>query len=150
MEYRMYCLVLRQLSPIQKGVQSAHACMEYASKYKHSDDFNQYVAIDKTLIMLDGGISQELERIKETLISNDIDFASFNEPDINDCITCVCFLANEQVYDRSLYQSYKQYSDCNYEDFSNETELYNSWVEYIGGAKNATLISIINGKKLSM
>ena len=31
-KYRMYSLVLRQLSPIQKGVQSAHSIVEYANK----------------------------------------------------------------------------------------------------------------------
>ena len=34
-EQRMYSMVLRQLNPIQKGVQTTHAVVEYANKYNN-------------------------------------------------------------------------------------------------------------------
>ena len=30
-KFKMYCIVLKQLSPIQKGVQAAHAIVEYGN-----------------------------------------------------------------------------------------------------------------------
>ena len=56
----MYSLVLRQLSPIQKGVQSAHSIVEYANKFYKSSEYIQCVNVDKTIIVRDGGTSPEL------------------------------------------------------------------------------------------
>ena len=43
MEYRMYVLVLKQLSGIDKGIQAAHACLEYALKYGETNDYKNYI-----------------------------------------------------------------------------------------------------------
>ena len=62
MKYRMYSFVLRQLNPIQKGVQTTHAVVEYMKKHQYgiNDDLKQWVDEDKTLIMLDGGTYQDM------------------------------------------------------------------------------------------
>ena len=54
-EQRMYSLVLRQLNPIQKGVQTTHGVVEYANKYASDKEYRQWAETDKTMIMLDGG-----------------------------------------------------------------------------------------------
>ena len=66
-EQRMYSLVLRQLNPIQKGVQTTHAVVEYANKYASDEEYRQWAETDKTLIMLDGGTYQEMMRIYDSL-----------------------------------------------------------------------------------
>ena len=50
-EQRMYSFVLRQLNPIQKGVQMTHAVVEYANKYSSDEDYRQWVETDKTQII---------------------------------------------------------------------------------------------------
>ena len=51
----MYSLVLRQLSPMQKGVQSAHSIVEYINKFHKSSEYIQWVNVGKIIIVLDGG-----------------------------------------------------------------------------------------------
>ena len=63
----MYSLVLRQLSPIQKGVQSAHSIVEYINRYYKSSEYIQWVNVDKTIIMLDGGTYPELTECRDAL-----------------------------------------------------------------------------------
>ena len=63
MKYRMYSLVLRQLNPIQKGVQTTHAAIEYANTYFKTAEYQSWSNFDKTLIMLDGGTYQEMMKI---------------------------------------------------------------------------------------
>lgn len=105
----MYCLVLKYLNPIQKGVQSAHSIVEYANKYSSDKDYKQWATKDKTLIMLNGGTSPELENIIHELNDNDIQYAVFTEPDLNGLITSICFLASEEVFD-DIYEPYYQNS----------------------------------------
>ena len=147
MEYRMYCLVLRHLSGINKGVQAAHVCMEYAHKYKSEAAFTQYVTTDKTLIMLDGGISQDLESIESLLTIENINFASFREPDINDCITSICFLVDERIFNREFNTIEGYGLSC--ETVKSPNNVNDEWCELIGGEKNLVLLDIIKNKKLA-
>jgi hypothetical protein len=55
LEQRMYCLVLRHLSGINKGIQCTHACEQYGEKYHNTPEYRKYIKEDKTLIVLDGG-----------------------------------------------------------------------------------------------
>lgn len=146
LEYRMYCLVLRQLSPINKGIQNCHACLEYALKYGNELDYQQYITKDKTIIMLDGGISQEMDEIAYNLMLEGIDFACFREPDLNNLITSICFLADERVWNKEKYKNILR-EDC----YAPESEIsYDDWVDYVGGAKNAMLYDYLEGKRLSL
>lgn len=144
MEYRMYCLVLRHLSGMNKGVQSSHVCMEYGYVYRNTEDFKQYITKDKTMIVLDGGTSQDLEYINEQLDINSINHWSFNEPDINNCITAVCFLVDNRVWDRENYYTEKEFYE------KRQTESWDDWCEYVGGVKNAVISDLIKNKKLAM
>lgn len=159
-EWRMYSLVMYNISSMQKGVQTAHAVLEYANKYKDDDDLKEYVKEDKTLIILDGGTSFDLKQLFENLCENDIKFAHFIEPDLNDAISSICFLADERVWNRKNYPDYDDWLTQNGyflpiltsyppQEFDAE-KLYKDWVEFIGGEKNVFLREIIKGKKLSM
>lgn len=94
----MYSLVLRQLNPIQKGVQTAHAVAEYVSLYNNKRECEQWVKVDKTLIILDGGTSPEMESLVVILNDIGIDFALFKEPDLNDLTTSICFIVDEEKW----------------------------------------------------
>lgn len=146
MEYRMYCLVLRQLNGINKGIQAAHACLEYANAFHNELDYQKYINVDKTLIMLDGGTFHDLVDIDNQLCNFGVNHAFFAEPDLGDIITAVCFIADERVWDREKYA-------LSLEDYENQFDFHgneNEWIEYVGGDKNALLIDILRGKRLSM
>ena len=112
------------------------------------------------MIILDGGTSLDLKQLFDNLCENDIKFAYFIEPDLNDAISSICFLADERVWDRKNYPDYNDWLIQNShlltiltsyppQEFVDE-KLYKDWVEFIGGEKNVYLREIIKGKRLSM
>lgn len=112
-KYRMYCLVLRQLSPIQKGVQSAHSIVEYGNKYGEEDSYIVWNRADKTIIMLDGGTLPELEEIIEDLKENKVKYSIFREEDLGDIVTSISILVDERVFDRKNYPDFDSWRDRN-------------------------------------
>lgn len=101
---RMYSIVLYNMSPIQQGIQTAHAIVEYAQSYFLSVEYQRWANVDKTIIILNGGSSIKLKEHMDYLIDNQIvDFAFFKEPDLYNGITAFCFLADERIWDREKY-----------------------------------------------
>ena len=156
-EQRMYSMVLRQLNPIQKGVQTTHGVVEYANKYSSDEEYRQWAETDKTLIMLDGGTYQEMVRIYDTLKELGMKFADFQEPDLNYLTTSITFLTDERVWNREQYPSWETLPQCpcvidgNMQaPDPNDYMTYNEWVEMMGGAANVELRKLIFSKKLSM
>ena len=156
-EQRMYSLVLRQLNPIQKGVQTTHGVVEYANKYSSDEEYRQWAETDKTLIMLDGGTYQEMVRIYDTLKELGMKIGEFQEPDLNYLTTSITFLADERVWNREQYPSWETLPQCpctidgNMQaPDPNDYMTYNEWVEMMGGVANVELRNLIFSKKLSM
>ena len=156
-EQRMYSLVLRQLNPIQKGVQTTHGVVEYANKYSFDEEYRQWAETDKTLIVLDGGTYQEMVRVYDTLKELGMKFADFQEPDLNYLTTSITFLADERVWNREQYPSWESLPQCpcaidgNMQaPDPNDYMTYNEWVDMMGGVTNVELRKLIFSKKLSM
>lgn len=101
-ETRMYCITLRSLSAMQKGIQSAHAVVEYHSKYGSDADYKHWAKIDKTLIILECGTTDRLNTIFKQLKKHNIKCSSFVEPDLNNTTTAICFLADERAYAKNI------------------------------------------------
>lgn len=101
---RMYSIVLYNLSPIQQGIQTTHAIVEYAQTYFLSPEYQRWANFDKTLIILNGGSSIKMKVHMEYLQMNEIvKFVAFKEPDLYDGVTAFSFLADERVWDREKY-----------------------------------------------
>lgn len=156
-EQRMYSLVLRHLNPIQKGVQTTHAVVEYANKYGSDKEYRQWAETDKTLIMLDGGTYQEMESIYDSLKDLGIKFGTFQEPDLNYLTTAITFLADERVWNRVQYPSWENLAQYPFAidgkmqmPDPNDYIIYDEWVEMMGGSANVELRKLIFSKKLSM
>ena len=156
-EQRMYSMVLRQLNPIQKGVQTTHAVVEYANKYGSDKEYLQWSETDKTLIMLDGGTYQDMISIYDSLKDLGVKFGTFQEPDLNYLTTAITFLADERVWNRVQYPSWESLSQYPFAIDGkmqmldpNDYILYEEWVEMMGGAANVELRKLIFSKKLSL
>ena len=156
-EQRMYSLVLRQLNPIQKGVQTTHGVVEYANKYASDEEYRQWAETDKTLIMLDGGTYQEMVRIYDMLKELGMKIGEFQEPDLNYLTTSITFLADERVWNREQYPSWETLPQCPGTILGGmptpdpkEYMSYDEWVEMMGGAANVELRKLIFSKKLSL
>lgn len=156
MEYRMYSFVLRQLNPIQKGVQTTHAVVEYAEKQGNDNEgYRKWANEDKTLIILDGGNYQDMMEIIGELFKLGIKFATFYEPDLNNMCTAIAVLADERVWNFEKYPPYPQSStvvrDGVQVNFAVDIKPipYDNWVEYIGGEANVKLRELIFSKRLA-
>lgn len=196
LEKRLYFFVPYNLSPIQQAIQAGHAALEYARKYQNDPDFIDFADNWKTWIILNGGTTNSkllkdsetgwyanprtdeapylgsLDNIAHQLIKNKINYSLFQEPDLNDALTAVCFIADTKVWDWENYPNFrnwlheqpldiKDHSELRFKriknksDYSDEDLLaqfakeYLVWVEFVGGIKNAFLKDLIEGKKLA-
>lgn len=166
LEYRMYFLLLYSLSDIQKGIQAMHSCIEYSLKYEKDKDYQKWSNIDKTVILLSGGTTNDndknlgsLQEHINLLKENNIKFAEFREPDLNNSLVSIAILVPEQVYNKIKYPDYinheQEYksnkgiiglSSCDI--FYNDME-YNIWLKNIGGEQNAFLRDFLKNFKLA-
>lgn len=118
-EYRMYGLVMYNISPIQQGIQFGHAVVEYAQKHFNDADYQQWAKADKTFIILNGGTSNHTKNryngstlygtMEKHLIALDqagVVNETFFEPDLNDALSAIVFLVDDRVYDRETWPNY--------------------------------------------
>jgi len=186
MKYRMYFFVPYSISPIQQAIQAGHSMGEYALKYGRYNPNHliwEFLEKWKTWVILNGGTTNKkrdfemipagsLNQIGDELLKNEIEFAFFDEEDLNDALTAICFIADERVWDWENYPNFRNYLDNtpldletypflrgkrirNKSDFSDESLVetfakeFLQWVESVGGIQNAFLKTLIEGKKLA-
>jgi hypothetical protein len=181
LKFRMYFFVPYNVSPIQQAIQAGHAALDYVRRFGLTENLMSFLENDKTWIILNGGTTNSsldendkplgtLDLLHEELWAADIDHSIFHEPDLNNALTAICFLADERVWDYTVYPEFydwlltiemipaskyafdfaserKWNSDQLKENFS---EYYNRWVhEVLGGEKNEFLRNLTRGKKLA-
>lgn len=183
LEVRAYYFVPYNISPMQKGIQAGHAGWRYARKFSaNNPEVWDFVDNHETTIILDGGTTNSrrdfdgvalgtLNQIADSLHENDIPFSYFEEPDLNDALTAVCFLADERVFNRKDYPNFVDYIlDKMYLDSKTAMdaqnvvmlkmqglehlqemfpEYYKEWVRFLGGVKNVFLRELIKDKELA-
>jgi hypothetical protein len=181
-ELRMYFFVPYNISPIQQAIQAGHAAVEYARKYGHTTLFAEFADKWKTWIILNGGTTNSkrgldsvvlgsLDQIGDDLLENHIQFAYFQEPDLNDALTAVCFIADERVFNKEDFPDFvdfvlnKMYPEAREAAPAQNIvmlkmqsmehlqemfpEYYGEWVEWCGGKENIFLRELLKGKKLA-
>lgn len=122
---RMYHLTMYNISPIQQGIQSYHAGIEYVLKHSNTPEFKQWANNDKVVIILNGGTSNNIgydvwqnecagtmEQQMAALSGAGIDNAPFYEPDLNNSLSAIAFLVDERVWDRENYPDPSQEHLC--------------------------------------
>ena len=184
LELRMYFFVPYNISPIQKSIQAGHAALEYAYKNSNGGLFIHFMDHWKTWIILDGGTTNSqrelgtgislgsLNQIADLLKENGIDFSYFEEPDLNNALTAVCFICDERVFNREDYPDFLDYilNIKMYQEAKDGMsargivmlkmktmdelilmfpDYYIQWVEFLGGKKNLFLRELIRNKKLA-
>lgn len=166
LELRMYFFVPYNISEIQKGIQAGHASLEYAHKYGDTKLFKDFIKNHKTWIILNGGTTNENlinPGSLQILLSNinffnanqdngrdNVEFSTFNEPDLNDALSAICFICDERVW------NYRKYPDFDLDDYLDETsgisdtdEALEIWKKTMGGDKNIFLRDLIKRHKLA-
>lgn len=149
----MYHLVMYNISPIQQGIQAYHAGMDYVMKWGESIEFVQWLMHDKTVIILNGGTSNNNRNLEvygtmqqhlDELNSQNINTGIFYEPDLNDALSAIAFLVPEQVWDKENYPDYPVG-----EGGDVDAEPYYKWVYLMGGEKNVWLRQFLSQFKLA-
>jgi len=190
LELRMYGLVPYNISPIQQGIQFGHAVVEYGQMVKLPQAMNK-MSIDapfiydswasnwKTFIILNGGTTNHrnddeglpfgtLNQHVLKLDEMNIDFATFNEPDLGDQLTAVVFIVDERVFNKKKYPDFEDWVIENYGDLitgdgsayqvarrikesksKEDQKVYLSWVKIVGGEKNVFLRDFLKNFKLA-
>ena len=179
LKQRMYFFVLYSLSPIQKGIQAGNAALNYAFKFGNNQEFRDFIFYDKTWIILDGGTANDghwgsakgtMEEIDNLLQDNGIKHTIFNERDVNNALTAICFLADERVWNKEDYPDFlwfiiKKLQDNDSKIDSNTfirlrssdeadlikefTELYDEWFDLMG-EKTIFIRKLLKNKKLAL
>lgn len=119
--YRFYSFTNMYLSPMQKGIQTAHAVSEMSAKYLCNSEnvekmfdtefgtFNTWAEQDKTVIVLNGGYSSNLKYIYHVCkkfsknlrrTGEGLPFVRFYESDdaLDGALTAVGIILPESVY----------------------------------------------------
>lgn len=119
LEYRMYFLVPYNISGRQSGIQSLHGVVEYHLMYGEDVDYLDWAQNWKTVMLLNGGTSNNagshhymnpannpdnepfygtMELHAEALEVAGVKYATFLEPDLNNMLSNIVFLCDERVF----------------------------------------------------
>lgn len=117
---RGYSICPRHLSGIQAGIQTAHGASFFAKEFPEINKW--YVETDATLIVLEDNSMDSIKQIINYLVVLDIPFYVFREPDLDNLITSVYFVLDEELYNFSEAQ-FIEYLKQNSENDYTYTEL---------------------------
>jgi len=118
LEQRMYFFVPYNISEIQKGIQAGHAALRYARLFSADNpEVWDFVDNHETWIILNGGTMNDqrdfdgipegsMNQLADDLQENHINFSYFLEPDLNNGLTALCFLCDEQVFNKEDYPEF--------------------------------------------
>jgi len=181
LELRMYGFTPYNISDIQKSIQFGHAVVEYGLENFNTDEYQNWARNHKTFIILNGGTSNHvnpeyvgtMENIVEELKANDIKFATFNEPDLNDMLSAIVFIVDERVFNRKVYLDFGDWVMDNHFSYLSdnmltsskierlkkdgyfqtgtklEQKLLSDWIDHVGGPKNVFLRDYLKNAKLA-
>jgi len=187
LDMRMYFFTVSSLKGISQGIMCGHASLRYARLFAaENPEVWDFVDNHETWIILNGGTMNEqrdfegvaagsMNQIADDLQKNDIRFSYFLEPDLNMGLSALCFLCNEQVFNRKDFPDFinwvldiKMLEAAKDEALKNNPELwvnlkmkpfeevqelfpeyYKEWVRFIGGVKNVFLRELIRNKNLA-
>ena len=103
--YRLYSFTNMYISPIQRGIQTAHIVSELSQTIHNKDVYNQWASIDKTIVVLEGGNQKNLQNIYDSIacssLSEVFPFASFHEDEdsLGGALTAVGIIIPDVVYE---------------------------------------------------
>lgn len=88
---KLYVLVRRDLSHSYRFVQGAHAVAEWCLKYP--DQWQ-----NETIVFVEVNNQYQLLNWVDILTANKVQFQTFKEPDLNNQITAIAALNNDQLF----------------------------------------------------
>lgn len=102
----LYSVTNRYLSPIQKGIQTAHAVVNMLTYQTEDPQTVEWAKENGTIRVLETRSSAMMGHIMDLLVQTSKHFGCFREPEISNTVTAICFVVDECDFER-------------YKDFSN-------------------------------
>jgi hypothetical protein len=154
-------------------------------KYKMVDQYDDWADNWKTFIILNGGTSNHsvnrysdsedffgsMENNLKLLEDNNIQIATFYEPDLNDMLSGIVFIVEERVFNKKDYPDFSDWlMDSKYADLirtelgatvhtisenikkstnKEDKKAYKEWVNLVGGEKNVFLRDFLKNFRLA-
>ena len=87
-----YIFVHRGLSGMYAGIQAAHAMIRLVHNQYANPDMIDWVTVHETLVILDGGNYENMDRICGILGGADNSMEYFREPDMGNMITAIAYV----------------------------------------------------------
>ncbi|ADQ53066.1 conserved hypothetical protein [Aeromonas phage 65] len=87
-----YVFVHRGLSGMYAGIQAAHAMIRLVHNQYANPDMIDWVTVHETLVILDGGNSQNMDQISGILSGADNSMEYFREPDMDNMMTAIAYV----------------------------------------------------------
>ena len=125
-EQRRVTVVMRHLGGRQQGIQSDHAGTEYALKYFNTPEWQRWARKDKTIIVLEAFTDTQLQEAYDELRKLKVNVTKFHEPDMNNCLTGICFLIGETTWNTKKYPDGKTPQDLAIRRIKNQFPLASS------------------------
>jgi hypothetical protein len=100
---KMYSIVLRHLSGIQKGIQHGHSKDAYEKQFSRDKEYKHWLEKDKTVIVLQCNSCKEIWDVENKLRENNVKCSVFLEEDLHNIATSISFLVDERVWDLEKY-----------------------------------------------
>lgn len=122
-EQRMCSIALRHLSGIQKGIQSAHAIVDYSLKYGDTPEYKRWAKRDKTLYVLEAHSDSQLDDAYAELKKLGVNVEKFKEPDVGNVTTAIAFLLDEPVWNTQAFPNGKEPRDLAVRTIKNKFSL---------------------------
>ena len=100
---RAYFLTNMYLSPIQHGIQAAHCLQEINNNFPKNKILKDWAENHKTMYVLNGGTSEQMREMFYLFEhkSNNLPWATFYEPSLDNALTCIGIIVPETVYNPS-------------------------------------------------
>lgn len=103
LKQRLYSIVLRHLSGIQKGIQHGHSKDIFEERFSFKPEYKKWLTEDKTVIVLETNSVQQLLNAASELTNAGIEVGTFLEEDLSFIPTSISFLVDEKVWDFETY-----------------------------------------------
>lgn len=94
-DVKLVCIVRKDLLPGQQIAQTAHAVADYATEYP--EDFAKWHANSNTLVCLQANDETHLTELLEKLRELKHPTTAFREPDFQDSLTAISFVAERDL-----------------------------------------------------
>ena len=109
LEYRAYFFGNMYFSQIQQGIQSAHALTEMYNYYPNNPILTEWGQNHKTMILLNGGSSVDLQRtfvgLENVCSYLKLPCSQFHEDaSVNFALTCIGVIVPSYIYDKKYYE----------------------------------------------